>query len=146
MKNLLSISIFLSLSTLSFAQEVVKWEDLNKVEFVEFFDRERSDWSLKAEYSPEIIALNGTSIQITGYIIPLDVQGDDYALSAFAFSSCFFCGGAGPETVMGLSFKDSPDRMSTDDVVKLKGVLHVRELPGQGFHYQLDQVEIIRKY
>ncbi|TNE30618.1 MAG: DUF3299 domain-containing protein [Bacteroidetes bacterium] len=146
MKNFIHLLILLWLPLSAEAQQVIKWEDLNKVEFVEFYDRDRSDWSLRAEYSPEILVLDGTSVQITGYIIPLDVQGDDYALSAFAFSSCFFCGGAGPETVMGLSFQDVPDRMSTDDVVKLKGVLRVRELPGQGFHYQLDQVEIIRRY
>lgn len=127
-------------------QTTLEWSNLENVDFMEDYDRERQEWSLKAEFSEQIQGLNGQEIIITGYIIPLDVSGNVYALSAFAFSSCFFCGGAGPETVMGLEFTADPPRMHTDDVVQLKGTLELHRTPGTEFHYMLTNVEIIKRY
>lgn len=145
MRILLAISALL-FSICGIGQTTIKWSELGRVEFVEFFDRNTNDWSLEGKFSEGVQELNGQDVIITGYIIPLDVTGNTYALSAFAFSSCFFCGGAGPETVMGLQFREDPPRFKTDDVVKLRGTLTLNTRPGGGFHYLLTQVEVIQQY
>lgn len=146
MKKLL-FSLFVLVGAQSaFAQKTIRWSDLADVEFGEFYDRDRSEWSLEARFSEDIRALSNTNIEITGYVIPLDVSGEVYVLSAFAFSSCFFCGGAGPETVMGMDFADSPPELHTDDVIVVSGTLQLNVRPGAEFHYQLTDVKIVRRY
>ena len=46
--------------------------------------------------------LPGKEIVIKGYIIPVEgyKSHKEFILSAFPYNMCFFCGGAGPETVM----------------------------------------------
>lgn len=136
--------LFTSLS--AFSQKSIRWSDLDRVEFEEFFDRDRNEWALRGVFSEEVQALNNVEIEITGYVIPLDVSGDVYVLSAFAFSSCFFCGGAGPETVMGMHFTETPPRLKTDEVIKVKGILKLHSDPGLEFHYMLEDAEIIERY
>lgn len=130
----------------TYAQKAVEWKDLEDVEFEEFYDRDRSEWSMKAEFGDEVALLDGVEIEITGYVIPLDVSGEVYVLSAFAFSSCFFCGGAGPESVIGMDFKESPERLATDEVIQVRGTLRMNVNPGLEFHYMLDDVTLIQKY
>ena len=65
----------------------------------------------------------GQEVTISGYLIPIDVEANTYALSKNPFTSCFFCGNAGPETVIELKFDKSPGRFATDTYVMIKGVL-----------------------
>jgi len=65
----------------------------------------------------------GQEVSISGYLIPIDVAEKRYALSQNPYSACFFCGNAGPETVMELEFKEEPGRFATDQYVVLKGTL-----------------------
>jgi hypothetical protein len=62
-------------------------------------------------------------VVIHGYLVPVDVEGNQYALSRYAFSSCFFCGNAAPNTVVELVFKERPDSLITDQFVVVKGIL-----------------------
>lgn len=65
----------------------------------------------------------GEEVVISGYIIPIDIENNKYALSKNPFTSCFFCGNAGPETVIELKFLKSPGRFATDEYLMIKGVL-----------------------
>ncbi len=56
----------------------------------------------KPQFSDEVKKLNGSVITITGYLIPTDMHSSSSAvmLSAYPVQNCFFCGGAGPESVV----------------------------------------------
>ena len=41
----------------------------------------------------------------------------------YDFANCFFCGGAGPETVVDLQFTDSPREYATDERLTFAGEL-----------------------
>ena len=47
-----------------------------------------------------------------------------FLLSKNPLASCFFCGGAGPETVIEVYFKEKPP-YKTDDVVEITGKLQL---------------------
>jgi hypothetical protein len=119
----------------------ITWRMLASTDFSEFYDSNRSMWSLEALYPDNIATLNGKVIYITGYVLPIDSKGELYALSAYPFSSCFFCGGAGPESVMGLEFKENPGHIPTDAVKTFKGRLVLKPKPGEGFYFALVSVE-----
>ena len=53
-------------------------------------------------FSAQVKALSEKEITVKGYIIPVEgyKSHKEFIFSAFPYNMCFFCGGAGPETVM----------------------------------------------
>ena len=103
----LALFLFLvSTSTFCFAQERLRWSSFERLQFEEVFDKETSMWLQVPKWTSKDRELDGELVEITGYVIALDVLSDEYALSAFPFASCFFCGAAGPESVMELKLKN----------------------------------------
>lgn len=76
----------------------------------------------------------GEEVVIAGYLIPMDLDNQTYALSKNPFSSCFFCGNAGPETVIELRFRDAPGRFATDRYLPIVGTLVLHRHPQQLFY------------
>lgn len=89
----------------------------------------------------QLKALNKKKIVVSGYIIPLDP--DTYVLSKYVFASCFFCGGAGPETVMGVQFKDLKKRLKTDQYVVLTGTFETNETVVEDWIYHIKNAQIV---
>ena len=86
--------------------------------------------------------LAGKEISITGYMIPMDPMGITYVLSRNPNSTCFFCGGAGPETVLQLNMKPSAiKRYKTDDKLTFKGILQLNEKDIHSLTYVLEEAE-----
>ena len=83
----------------------------------------------------------GEEVFISGYLIPIDVEANKYALSKNPFTSCFFCGNAGPETVIELQFKEDPGRFATDEYLMIKGTLKLNH-KGGGLFYVLKSAEL----
>ncbi len=116
---------------------LIDWKLLAKVEFKDKYYKEYEAWYLYPEFPKELQDLDNQQVIIKGYIIPLDVESGIYALSAYPFSSCFFCGGAGPESVMSLKFAGDPPRYETDDVVQMTGRLELNSSNVDEFNYIL---------
>lgn len=122
------------------AQVVLTWDILAEVTWVENYDEELATLEISGSYSDHLMSYNGKEVIISGYVIPLDALGLSYALSRSSFASCFFCGQAGPETVLDLNVKPKsiPSYRQKDQMLKFKGVLLIRESDKLGFHYSLD--------
>jgi hypothetical protein len=59
-------------------------------------------------FSEELESMEGQVIEIRGYIIPIEgyKSHKEFIFSAYPYNMCFFCGGAGPETVMEIVAKE----------------------------------------
>lgn len=138
--------LLLSLSALgqSGSARLIDWKLLAKVEFHDKYYPEYEAWYLYPEFSERVKALDGKPVIIKGYVIPLDVDEGLYALSAYPFSACFFCGGAGPESVMKLNFKNKPPRYETDDVVNFTGTLKLNDSDVDDFNYILEDAREVK--
>ena len=119
--------VILSLCTFAFASseqeyKTVRWWMLQDITFEDVFNPELEMYFQKPTFGERVLALNNHLIEISGYFIPVDVTSGLYVLSAFPFSSCYFCGGAGPESVMQLNFKELPDeKFKTDEYISFRG-------------------------
>ncbi|MCR9154712.1 MAG: hypothetical protein ACPGVV_00775 [Croceimicrobium sp.] len=80
-------------------------------------------------------------VVIAGYLIPVDIEANTYALSKNPFSACFFCGNAGPETVIELKFDKDPGRFATDKYLPIKGTLRLNR-NGSGLFFTLLNAQI----
>lgn len=81
------------------------WKTLAKITYKKEYDEFLGFKIDKPVFSEEIKALNGKMVTVKGFIIPVEgYKGHkEFILSAFPYSMCFFCGGAGPESVMEVS-------------------------------------------
>ena len=129
MKNLLILcAIVLSTLRVS-AQERLFWSALEGIQFEEVYDEPTATWVQVPKWTDQQRQdWGGTSVVVTGYAIVLDPVDQVYALSAFPFSSCFFCGAAGPESVMEIMF-ESPQKLLTDDVITVIGQIKLNASP-----------------
>lgn len=83
-------------------KEVKLWKTLSKITYKKKYDELLGFKIDIPVFSEPIIKLDGQEVQVKGYIIPIEgyKSHKEFILSAFPYNMCFFCGGAGPETVM----------------------------------------------
>ncbi len=149
MKKLISHSLlvlFLAFAHSGFsslnAQKAITWDQLTDVKFSKKYSAEFGIELLEASFGPSVKALDGQEIIIKGYIIPLDPLGTQYVISRNPMASCFFCGGAGPETVAELRLHPkSFRRYATDEVLSFKGKLLLNEDNNESLNYVILNAE-----
>ncbi|PWJ56938.1 hypothetical protein CLV98_10947 [Dyadobacter jejuensis] len=119
------------------------WETLRDVTFKKKWYPEESIYMLHPTFGPSVQKIKNKQVSITGYILPVDLDANLYVLSAFPFSACFFCGGAGPETVMTLNFKKKARKFKTDERLTFTGVLKLNADDIYQMNYILEEAEIV---
>ncbi|MEO1451087.1 MAG: DUF3299 domain-containing protein [Bacteroidota bacterium] len=112
---------------LVWAQEEISWETLSDITYDYIQNEEQNFWYGEPTFGTEVQALDGQRVVIQGYILPVDFSGNSYFLSAFPYSSCFFCGGAGQESIMELQLKNKKKTFKMDEVVTLTGTLRLND-------------------
>jgi len=124
------------------AQDMLDWFVLSDVKFEQVYSEDLGVNYDKATFGDFIQAFDGQEVVISGYVIPLDGMGMSYALSRNPNSSCFFCGGAGPETVIDLRLRSTAiKRYRMDDLLSFKGKLKLNEKNDNQFIYELWEAE-----
>ncbi len=125
-KTLIIIVSLISMLSLK-AQTETSWTNLMDITFKDVYLESDDMYVYYPLFKEKQKSLDGQEIAITGYIIPVDVELNQYVLSAFPFSACFFCGNAGPESVMAVYF-DQPDQaFKTDQRLTLTGTLELND-------------------
>lgn len=117
-------------------QHKMSWDDFYDVRF-----EEKSEGYLRPIFGQSLLWMDGEEIYISGYVIPLDFQQNIYVISAFPNASCFFCGGAGPESVMELQLKNATRNYRTDEWKRFKGRLCLNRDDENHMHYILEDAE-----
>jgi hypothetical protein len=99
------------------------WKKLGKITYKKQFDELLGFKVDVPVFGKDIKEMEGKEVTVRGYIIPTNgyKSQTEFVFSAFPYNMCFFCGGAGPETVMevyaveGIAYTTEP--------VTLKGIL-----------------------
>jgi hypothetical protein len=126
-KILLSTLFLMGLSICSFAQTDT-WALFAKTKFEAKYNDKAGEYFLYPGFAEELKSLVGKEISIEGYYLPIEVEGNAYIiLSKFPYSQCFFCGGAGPESIAEVSFKVKQAKFEPDQYIRVKGKLKLNE-------------------
>jgi hypothetical protein len=125
------------------AQNIITWELLKNVEFDEIWSEEFQAYYMIPKFSNAVKAMDGKQVQIRGFIIPVDIVQDYYVLSANPYSSCFFCGQAGPESVMEIEMVKKYEGLRMDQVITFKGKLRLNVDNIYQLNYILEDAEIL---
>ena len=119
----------------------LNWKLLGMIKFIKKPDKEYGE-VMYPQVSPLLKQKAGKQIAISGFIIPID--NTTYALSKNVFASCFFCGQAGPETIMGIKFKGQTPKLKTDQYVTLVGTFRINENDVEDWIYHIDNAVIVK--
>lgn len=125
----------------SIVNDTLTWKALGEVKFSKGTHPDYGE-VMFPKVSARIKSLHKKKITVSGFIVPID--NENYALSKNVFANCFFCGQAGPETIMGVSFKDFKGRIKTDTYVTLTGYLRVNENNVDDWIYNLDSSVVLK--
>ncbi|NJN33575.1 MAG: hypothetical protein HC817_04305 [Saprospiraceae bacterium] len=93
-------------------------------------------------------ALEGKNVMMSGYVIPIEETGDSQTLvlSANSYTTCFFCGKAGPESIMDIRLKNPQKmrRFKQDEKVAFRGKLTLNDKDFDYFNYIIEDGEWVR--
>lgn len=121
------------------------WKKLGKITFKKVYDELMGFKVDMPVFSDQIIELEGKEITIKGYIVPTEgyKSHKEFILSAFPYNMCFFCGGAGPETVMEVESLEGVE-FSADPII-LKGILRLNDKDINHLMYKLEEAVIVEQ-
>lgn len=126
------------------AQDANLWKTLSKISYEKKFDELLGFKVDVPVFAKEIKDLEGKIVEVSGYIVPVEgyKSHTEFVFSAYPYNMCFFCGGAGPETVMEVTSKE-PVKYSTDRV-KLRGKLLLNSDDINRLMYVLIDAELVK--
>lgn len=123
------------------APDKIQWDMLRDVTFELRFNKELQIDINYPIFGNGVRKLKGKEVYITGYLIPLNPGAGLYALSKNNFASCFFCGRAGPESIISLKFKTTPRRYKTDEYLTMKGKMELNDSNIRDYIYIFRETE-----
>lgn len=141
------LSMTLSLSAQDGAPEQAPkkslWKTLGKITYKKKYDELMGFKIDIPVFSEPIKKLDGKMVEVKGYIIPVEgyKSHKEFILSAFPYNMCFFCGGAGPETVMEVEAIEGIE-YSAEQVV-IRGKLALNDDDINRLMYLLTEAELV---
>ncbi|MFZ9504011.1 MAG: hypothetical protein ACO263_05515 [Cyclobacteriaceae bacterium] len=122
------------------------WAVFSKTRFEVKYSEKAQEYLNFPVFPAEVKALEGKVISVEGYYLPVDVVGEAYVIiSKYPYSQCFFCGGAGPETIAEVSFKTKPPKFTADQYIRVKGKLKLNLDDIDRTNFILQEAELIQK-
>lgn len=134
----LSISGYTSPNQPTISQDADPWKVLHTVLYSQRYGQ------YVARFSTRIKALEGKTIRLQGFMYPLETAPTHkkFVLSYYPISACFFCGGAGPESVATVEAA-SPIKYSEKKII-VEGTLRLTPDFATGLFYTLENAKLVK--
>lgn len=143
MKRILLV-LFIVISGCAFAQ-TDGWVGFAKTKFDAKYNDKAGEYFLYPTFSPDLKAQVGKEIDLEGYYLPIEVEGNAYIiLSKFPYSQCFFCGGAGPESIAEVYFKSKGQTFEPDQFIRVKGKLKLNDSDLEHGNFIVEEAVLVK--
>ncbi|MEL6533947.1 MAG: hypothetical protein AAFQ98_00980 [Bacteroidota bacterium] len=119
--------VFLPESSLSISSTRYQtgWSVLERVQYLYAWSDEFEMEVLVPSFPPSLEKLEGSLFTLSGFYIPAELGEEKIFLSKEPYTSCFFCGGSGPETVAEVEFEGGTPSINVDALVAVRGTLRL---------------------
>lgn len=127
----------------------IDWKLLATTEFEDRYNEEFKAMIPYPIFPAALKKLEGKVVQIKGYVIPVEETGEEgglLVLSAVPYSQCFFCGLAGPESVMDVQLKEDLGRSDSwmDRRLTFRGRLRLNDSDLYYLNFILEEARLVR--
>lgn len=133
------------LPAFSQTSEADGWDLFARVKFESKFFKEANGYFLVPVFDQKISSLAGTEIKLKGYYMPMETEKNQLIISRNPYSSCFFCGGAGPESIAEALLKTASPKLDIDQIITVKGKLKLNAKDLNHMNFILIDAEIINE-
>ncbi|MCU0420640.1 MAG: hypothetical protein MUC38_13385 [Cyclobacteriaceae bacterium] len=145
MKKLIVCLVLLWAATPAKAQ-TDGWVLFAKTKFEAKYNEAAKEYFLYPSFPTDLKSQEGKELTLEGYHLPLDIEGDKYIiLSKYPFAQCFFCGGAGPESIAEVYFKVKQAKFEADQYIRVKGKLRLNDKDVEHGNFILEEAVLINK-
>jgi hypothetical protein len=122
------------------------WDLFSTVKFSPKLIKEVNDYYLIPVFHSKIRSYEGKELTLEGYYMPLDLgNSNTIVISRNPYAQCFFCGGAGPESVAEITFASKPPRFKMDQVVRVSGILKLNDTDIEHMNFMLKEAKLKTK-
>jgi len=145
MKRCILILIFLC-GGITHAHSPDGWMLFGKVKFNPRFFKEYNEYFVVPTFDSKIKSFEGTEITLRGHYLPMDLENNRVILlSKYPYSQCFFCGGAGPESVAEIVFPSKHPKLKADQIITVVGKLQLNDIDVTHMNFILKDASLILK-
>ncbi len=121
------------------------WLTFAKTKFDAKYNEKAAEYFLFPTFSADLKNMVGKEFSLEGYYLPIDVEDNAYIiLSKFPYSQCFFCGGAGPESIAEVFFKTKPGKFEPDQYIRVKGKLKLNDADLEHGNFILEEAVVVK--
>ena len=142
-KQILIVLVFVYATVFAQSDKVNGWPVFARVKFESKFFKEQNEYFLVPSFDQRIRSLVGTEITLKGYYLPFDLPKNQLIISKNPYASCFFCGGAGPESIAEAVLKWKAPRLKVDQIITIKGKLKLNGTDIEHMNFILEDAEIV---
>lgn len=137
----------LIISASAFAQtKPDAWSLFAKTKFDPKYYEKMGEYLFYPTFPADLKALEGKDITVEGYYVPFAPEDGVYIIiSKYPMSQCFFCGGAGPESIAEVNFAKPQSKFQVDDLITVKGKLKLNSDDMDHVNFILEQAVLVSK-
>jgi hypothetical protein len=122
------------------------WSIFAKTKFEPKYYENLKEYLFYPSFPADLKALEGKEVTIEGFYVPFAPEGGNYIIiSKYPQSQCFFCGGAGPESIAEVNFEKGTPKFQVDDLITVKGKLKLNSDDLDHVNFILTQAVLISK-
>ena len=122
------------------------WNLFAKTKFDPKYYEKIGEYLFYPTFPADLKALEGKDITVEGYYVPFAPEDGVYIIiSKFPMSQCFFCGGAGPESIAEVTFAKPQSKFQVDDLITVKGKLKLNTDNVDHVNFILEQAVLVSK-
>lgn len=136
--------LILILSLSSFGQLAPEgWQILDDVKFETRYVEEAEGEYFFPVMNADLVQKVGKTVIIKGYYIPVEMDGNAIIISKFPYTSCFFCGGAGPESVAAVKVNGKIGEYYLDELITVRGTFTVNDSDVDMLNFIIEDAKIL---
>jgi hypothetical protein len=141
-KQIAFVFLYFISSAFSQTEPTNGWPVFARVTFISKLFKEQNEYFLVPKFDHRITSLVGTEITLKGYYIPFDLPKNQLVISKNPYAECFFCGGAGPESVAEVVLITKAPKMKVDQLITVKGKLKLNDTDINHMNFILVDAEV----
>jgi len=143
MTRILSIITILVWGISLHAQLANPWTAFEEATWRDEYIEEYFSYATLLDYDDHAKSIEGKTVTLKGHYIPV-MDEEIIILSKYAYANCFFCGGAGLESVVEIRLKEkAPRKFELDEKLTFKGKLRLNTTEWEFVSFILEDAVIV---